>query len=638
MTIRRSFFGAALCVLLAPAVPAHALISFGPPKPLNSTAATDADATTMDDDVDSFVSIANDGSSHWVAAWSSDNSLGNTIGGDSDILVETSSDDGKSWSAAFAAMAAAATDGSAPDTTPKAAYGNGVFVIAFSSANNLGDNAGSDTDILFTRSTNNGTSWAAPGRVNSGGQGDGNFDLDVQPSIATDGAGKWLVVWKHVALTAPTGDQVFYSYSTNDAVNWSPQQPLGILQTTNQGNDQGTAVVWNGSAFVVAWGSAQDLGSNGNDGDILVSTVSVPAFTASAPALLNDSGTTDGPNASDKFPALSAMGSTIVAAWESNANVGGSGTDVDILFSRSTNGGSIWSAAAPLPPNATTDAGDDNNVALANDGTTMLAVWDTSDPLDKASKKDRDIYVSRSDDGGQTWSPRATLATNAAKDKGADIRASISANIGNGTWDVAWESTDSLGKSIGTDSDILYVHSSKDCPAVPVAASSCFQSIQPGASSMLIKEAGAKDSFSWKFLRSADLDKAMDLGNPITTNDYVMCVYDESAGVPTLISEIDMEAGGNCFLAPCWTDIGDGYTYKHKFGIATSASFVAGTGGTGKAYVKGKGGFQAPLLPLNKDTQVLARLHKLGLGSKCFATDFSNASTNTATQFKANAD
>src|SRR4051812_11704434 len=92
MTIRSSSLLAAFFCLLPAALPAHALVTFGPPATLNSTAATDSDAD-LDDDGDHDVSIASNGV-NWVAVWASDNSLGNTIGGDPDILVSRSSDDG----------------------------------------------------------------------------------------------------------------------------------------------------------------------------------------------------------------------------------------------------------------------------------------------------------------------------------------------------------------------------------------------------------------------------------------------------------------------------------------------------------------------------------------------------------------
>ena len=637
MDIRdRSFLLAPSLAVLLAASPAQALIAFGGPQALNSTATTDSDDES-DDDVDHEVSLATDGSSNWVAAWSSDNSLGNTIGLDSDILVATSSDDGETWSPTEAAMADAFTDGSAPDTSPRVAGGNGVFVLVFSSSNTLGGTKGSDDDILFSRSTDNGANWTNAALLNSGGLSDLGQDLDHQPSIATDGAGNWVVVWKLNGLSPPTGDQTFFSYSTDDGMTWAPEQPLGALRAISVGNGQGTSVAWNGTAYVVVWGSSENLGSNGNDGDILVSIVTPPGYLASAPALLNDNGTTDSTTGPDTFPGIAANGTTLVVAWESAANVGGSGTDHDILFSRSTNGGTLWSPAAPLASNATVDTGEDSNVAVANDGSTFLAVWDSNSRLDNNSIKDRDILVARSDDGGASWGTTAVLATNATKDRGEDIEPAIAASAASGTWNVAWETTDTLGKTLGGDEDLLFVHSAEECPALPVSAAGCFQPTAPGTSALIIKEAGAKDSFLWKFAKGPLVDKAADIGNPSSTDDYVLCIYDQTAGTPQLLIELDLEAGGNCFVNPCWTDVGTGYTYKHKFGAVAAASLLSGSEGTSKASVKAKVSFRAPPLPLSQGPTVNARLHNLANG-KCFATDFSTSNSNTPGLFKAKSD
>lgn len=634
MNARRWFLLTPMVGLALAASPAQALIAFGPPAPLNSTAASDSDDQT-DDDGDREVAIATDGAGAWVAAWVSDNpNVGGAIGSDFDILAATSSDGGESWSAAFPAMPDAATDGGAPDNSPALAGSGGTFVLAFSSGNSLGGTVGGDSDILFTRSTNSGATWSAAALLNSGGASDGTFDLDVRPSIATNGSGDWLVVWQRQTIggMGPTGYQALYSYSTDDGATWSAQQSLGGLQSLSVGNGQGTAVAWNGTSFVVAWGSSENLGSNGTDGDILYSVISVPGFAASAAALLNDTGTTDTATESDQFPSLSADGSTVVAVWESNANVGGAGSDDDVFFARSTDGGATWSTTGVLNANATSDTGEDNATSVANDGTTFLVAWDSTDPLGKLVKDDRDILVSRSDDGGATWSDPAPLATNAFKDKGADEDVSLAADPASGTWNAAWTSSDTLGKVIGGDDDVLFSHASEDCPAAPVLASTCFQSTVSGASALTIKEGGDKDSLLWKFLKGEAVDYALDLGEPDVGDDYVMCVYDGS----TLILELDIEAGGTCAGKPCWADTGLGYTYKHKQGLVSGASLVSGAAGLSKASVKAKGAFRAPTLPLAGPT-VAVRLHGLDT-SRCFANDFSSPATNDSTFYKAKAD
>lgn len=627
----------AVAMVLAAAAPASALISFAPLEALNSTAASD-ESDPANDDVEKEVAMANDGATTWVAIWASDNSLGGTIGGDFDILFERSTDDGYSWTAAAPLTADAATDAAAADSEPAIASGSGnVWVAVWSSNNTLGGTIGNDNDIVFSRSTDDGATWSAAAAINSGAAADGNVDLDFQPSIATDGAGRWLVAWKHSSQAGidPAGDQVFFSRSTDNGATWSAQQALGALQPPPTGLDQGVSVAWNGTSFLVVWGSIQNLGANGIDGDILSATISVPAFTVTGPALVNSNAATD--SAADLYPSVAADGSDVVVAWESTENVGGAGTDFDILYSTSSDGGSTWSAVAPLASNATSDTGSDNSANVGFGDGTFFVTWDSNDDLSKTIKTDRDILFVRSDDGGGTWTDVASFAGNANKDKGDDIEPYAAANDSTGTWVVAWESTDNLSKSIGGDEDILYMRSAQDCPASPVAAASCFESTASGKSLVMIKELANKDFLLWKLVKGAAVDKAMHLADPTTTDDYVLCLYDESADTPDLTVELDIPAGGNCFAKPCWLDKPTGYLYKHKFGAASGLTLISGATGKSKVILKAKGAFRAPPLPLDQDSTVGVRLHNLGNG-ECFAADFSSFLSNDAAIFKAKSD
>jgi len=198
MTIRRLCFLAVLTGLPFFATPSHAVISFGAPRPLNSTAATDSDIPDADD-VDREASLATDGAGTWVAVWSSDNPLGGTLGADFDLLYSRSTDNGATWSAAAALYATAASDGSAADTEPAISYDGGNWVVVFSSTNTLGATVGIDNDILVTTSPD-AVSWSAPALLNSGGSSDDTLEVDGQASITANGSGTWIVVWKHSTL------------------------------------------------------------------------------------------------------------------------------------------------------------------------------------------------------------------------------------------------------------------------------------------------------------------------------------------------------------------------------------------------------------------------------------------------------
>lgn len=76
---------------------------------------------------------------------------------------------------------------------------------------------GSGADIAFARSTNNGTTWAAPIRINSVVTGDQFF-----PSIAVNAVGTIRVFYYSTQLDATKRRlDTYYVQSTNDGVTWS---------------------------------------------------------------------------------------------------------------------------------------------------------------------------------------------------------------------------------------------------------------------------------------------------------------------------------------------------------------------------------------------------------------------------------
>ncbi|MFQ5417045.1 MAG: sialidase family protein, partial [Myxococcota bacterium] len=181
----------------------------------------------------------------------------------------------------------------------------------------------------------------------------------------------------------------------------------------------------------------------------------VSAQTFGPPAALKTSATVD--SADDRRPQVATNGAGAwVAVWETTNALGGStGSDRDLLVARSADAGVTWSPPAALNSNASSDSGDDSRPRVAaGAGGAWVAVWHSTDSLGGTIGGDADILVSRSTDGGITWTAPAALDVNAASDAGNDTRPHVSTD-GVGTWLAVWESTDSLGASIGSDFDLL---------------------------------------------------------------------------------------------------------------------------------------------------------------------------------------
>jgi hypothetical protein len=109
-----------------------------------------------------------------------------------------------------------------------------------------------------------------------------------------------------------------------------------------------------------------------------------------------------------------------IAAWRAFGDPNGPyGIDTDLFYARSADGGATWSAAQPLNTTATID-GDtdfDDKPSLATDGLgNWVAVWESSDTLGDTIGTDRDILVTRSSNDGVSWSAPAAVNSNAATD------------------------------------------------------------------------------------------------------------------------------------------------------------------------------------------------------------------------------
>ena len=385
--------------VLAGGTPAYA---WSYPAALNTNATTDSGG-------DGKPQVTTDGAGHWVAVWTSNDSLGGTIGTDWDILVALSTDNGEHWTDPEPLNTNAATDsgddGGLQGGPQVATDGKGNWVAVWCSWDDLGGTIGTDLDSLVALSTDNGATWTDPEPLNTNAATDSGADFT--PQVATDGAGNWVAIW----------------------------------------------------------GSTDDLGGTiGTDYDILVARSTNNGVTWTDPAALNTNAATD--SGMDDWPQVSTNGvGNWVAVWMSNDSLGDTiGTDMDILVARSTDNGDHWTDPEPLNTNAASDSGGDYYPQVTTDGLShWVAVWESWDDLGGTIGTDTDILVSRSTDNGATWTEPAALNTNAATDSGSDDWPEVSTD-GAGNWVAIWMSNDSLGDTIGPDWDILYATEPEAAP------------------------------------------------------------------------------------------------------------------------------------------------------------------------------
>ena len=169
------------------------------------------------------------------------------------------------------------------------------------------------------------------------------------------------------------------------------------------------------------------------------------------------------------------------------------------------------------------------------------------------------------------------------------------------------------------------------CEAMPV--SGC----QPAATqkALLRLRKGttpAAATLLWKWVSSGTVDLS-NFGNPSTTTDYLLCLYD--AAGEKFSGEVP--AGGTCGTNPCWKALGTvGFKYAYRVGTPNGLTKVllkAGTAGKGKIGVQGADTNLAfPTLPLTMP--VRAQLRQSG-SSACWEATYGQAITNSPTEFKA---
>jgi hypothetical protein len=137
--------------------------------------------------------VTTDGAGNWITVWHSPDSLGGTIGTDNDILFARSTNNGATWSTT-AAIDSDAGDDTGNDTSAQVTTDRlGNWLAAWESGGPLDGTLGTDYEILLTHSDDDGLTWTAPAALNTNAATNGGDDY--RPQLATDGLGHWIAAW-----------------------------------------------------------------------------------------------------------------------------------------------------------------------------------------------------------------------------------------------------------------------------------------------------------------------------------------------------------------------------------------------------------------------------------------------------------
>lgn len=375
--------------------------TWSPPKPLSESFAGDRAE-------DRQPAVATDGKGTWLVVWTSTQDLGGTSRRDRDIHYSLSTDNALTWSVPRALNSNAAFDWGDDESPDVATNDKGLWVVVWESTDSLGNTKGGDRDILFVRSSDAAKTWSSPEVVDAAARTDLGFDA--APRIVADAAGTWMVGWSSGGAFEDRSDfqrVVLVSRSNDETGSWSPPQ---TLSGAGDGDppDFGPRLAGDGRGnWICAWSSSDTLGNTiGRDRDLLFSRSSDGGRTWSARAPLNREATSD--SGDDATPELAVdQAGNWVAAWVSWDRRGASrGADADLLVAMSRDDGVTWTQSFILNSNARTDRGEDLTPALATDGSGLwIAVWSSTEAFGEIIAHDRDILAATGRFGREITGP-----------------------------------------------------------------------------------------------------------------------------------------------------------------------------------------------------------------------------------------
>lgn len=396
-----------------------------------------------------WLQIETDGSGNWISIWGSSDPLEDTIGSDFDIVVSSSQDNASTWSVPVALNHYAAMDSNPGDGWNVAieSDGKGHWIAVWESDASLAYTISNDNDIFISHSYDNGKSWAKPIAIN----GVDDSLSDSAPDISTDGKGNWVIIWQAFDYEFLFGRDldIFYAYSADDGQSWSTSKLLNTNAKLDNREDISAQIANDGHGnWVVVWILKETVDA---DKDILFAYSNDNGVSWSDPASL------DWGNQHKAYeysaPHIHSPGTDSgnwLAVWSARE----SQSDPFVTYvSESNNKGKNWSE----PKLLTQFGGYSPHFDYGNNGQWAMT-WESGN----------DIFFTESKDNGANWLSPTVLYSGEG-----NFRPRIATDH-QGNWIVTWISTDTMNRSIGNDTDILYTRAIA-LPEVPV-----IESIIPG--------------------------------------------------------------------------------------------------------------------------------------------------------------
>lgn len=276
------------------------------------------------------------------------------------------------------------------------------------------DDRGGFTDrgVYLRRSVDGGKTWLTDQMVNlndTGGNSSDGKEYSTEPATCTDGKKKIYAVWKdkrnlNPSLFTRMPGRIALRYSSNAGANFLPAPGAGakeirldVADTGKETESQLPAIGCSGENDVaVAWEDARLGPPEAPVWNVFLNYSKDGGANWLSQEVRINPPTLEGEAKRPRVVVLGGDPPTIAVTWERVLK-----GRRDLYVSASRDRGQTWSMPYWLNQEANSLQAEDWD--FSGDGSTLVVVW--AENLGNSSQPYRDIYSSRSDDYGQTWSP-----------------------------------------------------------------------------------------------------------------------------------------------------------------------------------------------------------------------------------------
>jgi hypothetical protein len=142
-----------------------------------------------------------------------------------------------------------------------------------------------------------------------------------------------------------------------------------------------------------------------------------------------------------------------------------------------------------------------------------------------------------------------------------------------------------------------------------------------------------KDRVVWRW--TTGTTTLAQLGDPSTTTDYALCIFDRGTGRLRHLTTVDAPAGAGCGGRACWSRTRAGFRYTNRAGPLRRLVLTSGLPGRARIVAKGQGaGLGMPGLPLAPMVVVQLR----NRDGECWLANYTVPAHNTRRMFASPSD